>query len=116
VGTPRSLVTMAEYSPTARSVALGVVNEMIDALPVDANTKKFLKAMWEEFIRIKPVYNEVRSYVSELIMDYAKGVISKQELLNELNALKKWGLDDYEIQFYVYLAERRRMRYARSRR
>jgi len=116
IGTPRSLVAMAEYSPTARSVALGVVNEMIDALPVDTNTKKFLKAMWEEFIRIKPVYNEVRSYVSELIMDYAKGVISKQELLNELNTLKKWGLDDYEIQFYMYLAERRRLRYARSRR
>ena len=111
VGTPRQLVTMAEYSPTARRLALAQVYKMIDALPVDPRTKEFLKKMWEEFIRVRPVYDEVRRYITELISDYAEGVIDRRTLEEELRALKEWGVDDYEIQFYLWLAERRRQRY-----
>jgi len=111
VGTPRQLVTMAEYSPKARRLALAQVYKMIDALPVDQPTKEFLKKMWEEYIRVRPVYDEVRRYITELISDYAEGVIGDDELKQELEALKDWGLDDYEIQFYMWLAQRRRVRY-----
>ena len=112
VGTPRQLITIAEYSPRARRLALAQVYKMIDALPVDQPTKEFIKKMWEEYIRIRPVYDEVRRYVTELISDYAEGIMTDEELVNELNALKDWGLDDYEIQFYIWLAQRRRVRYA----
>jgi len=111
IGTPRSLVTMAEYSPTARDVALTYVYQMIDSLPIDDSTKQLLKAMWEEYIRIKPVYDEVRSYVRELVNDYASGAIDYNTLYNELQSLKDWGLDDYEIAFWLWLAQRRRVRY-----
>ena len=110
VGTPRELVTLAEYSPRARQLAVAQVHKMIDALPVDDRTKAFLKTMWEEYIRIRPVYDEVRRYVTELLSDYADGVIDRATLESELNELKKWGLDDYEIQFYLWLAEKRRLR------
>ena len=111
VGTPRQLVSMAEYSPRARRLALAQVYKMIDALPVDQQTKEFLKKMWEEYIRVRPVYDEVRRYITELINDYANGLMTDEELKNELEALKDWGLDDYEIQFYIWLAQRRRVRY-----
>ena len=111
IGTPRQLVTMAEYSPRARKLALGQVKRMIDALPVDQETKEFLKAMWDEFIRVRPVYNEVRRYVTELISDYAEGLIDMNYLKRELEELKEWGLDDAEISFYIKLAEKRRARY-----
>ncbi|MEO2152368.1 MAG: hypothetical protein ABGW50_06915 [Thermococcus sp.] len=110
IGNPKSLTVMAEYSPTARQFALGLVNRMIDSLPIDDDTKNLLKAMWEEYIRIKPVYDEVRKYVNELINDYAYGAIDLETLESELNELRDWGLDDYEIQFYIWLAQKRRLR------
>jgi len=116
IGTPKSLVVMAEYSPSARNLALAQVYKMIDKLPVDNATKEFIKKMWEEYIRVKPVYDEVKRYITELINDYAHGVITRDEFIHELNELKKWGVDDYEIQFYVWLADRRKMRYSRTRR
>ena len=115
IGTPRSLVSMAEYSPTARNFAIARVQAMIDELPIDDQTKELLKTMWEEYIRIRPVYDEVRRYVTELINDYANGVIDDTTLVQELNDLKQWGLDDYEIQFYIWLAQKRRLRYILTR-
>ncbi|RLG72059.1 MAG: hypothetical protein DRO23_11055, partial [Thermoprotei archaeon] len=112
IGTPKELVTMAEYSPTARRFALGQAYKMIEALPVDEDTKTILKAMWEEYIRIKPVSGEVSRYITELISDYAYGVIDKSTLEKELNELKAWGLDDMEIEFLLSLAEKRKTRYA----
>lgn len=109
-GSPRQLVYMAEYSPMARQLAVKQIHQMIDALPVDDATKNFLKKMWEEFIRIRPVYDEVRRYVTELINAYAEELIDDATLRRELEELKKWGLDDYEIQFYIWLAQKRRAR------
>ena len=111
IGSPKELVVMAEYSPRAREFALGQAEKMIDALPVDPNTKEFLKEMWREYIRIKPIYDEVRRYITELLSDYANGLMTLEQLKTELNELKKWGLDDYEVNFYIWLAEKRRTRY-----
>jgi len=111
IGTPRTLLTVAEYVPSARDFAISRIHQMIDALPLDTRTKELLKKMWEDFIRIRPVHNEVQRYVTELISDYAYGVIDLSTLKRELKELKKWGLDDYEIQFYIWLAQRRRERY-----
>jgi len=111
IGTPRELVTMAEYSPRARQLALEQVKKMIDALPIESRTKEFLKTMWEEYIRIKPVYDEVRREVTELISDYANGIIDWDTFVKFLEELKKWGLDDYEIDAYKFIAMMRRRRY-----
>jgi len=110
LGTPRTVAGMAEYSPIARDFALSHAYKMIDAMPIDDATKQLLKKMWEEYVRVRPVYGEVRRYITELISDYQYGVISMDDFKKELEDLKKWGVDDYEIDFYVKLAEKRRAR------
>ena|GEM_PF-3187952 len=113
VGTIRELTTLAEYSPRARSLALGEAYKMIDALPVDRATKDFLKKMWEEYIRLKPVMDEVRRYITELMSDFVEGVITEEEYVTELEALREWGLDDWEIMFYKAIGGMRKARYLR---
>lgn len=112
VGTPRELLTMAEYVPRARRLVLAEVKKRIDALPIPDSDKQFLYGLWEDYIRIRPVYDEVRSEVTELINDYARGVITWEQFTRLLEELKKWGLDDYEIDAYKFLAMARRARYA----
>ncbi|RLE88796.1 MAG: hypothetical protein DRJ67_01130 [Thermoprotei archaeon] len=112
IGTPRELVTMAEYSPRARELALAEVEKRIESLQVDPEVKQFLREMWEEYIRIRPVHNEVQREITELISDYAYGTITWQQFTTLLEELRKWGLDDYEIDAYKFIAYMRRRRYA----
>jgi len=116
IGDVDHMTMLAEYSPDARAYALGQLNKMIDALPVDEETKAVLKKMWEQFIRLKPIMDEVRRYITELLSDFAEGIITEQEFVNELEALKEWGLDDYEIMFYKAIGGMRRARYLARRR
>jgi len=111
VGTPRELVTMAEYSPMARRLALAEVKKRIDALPIGDEEKEFLYKMWEEYIRIKPVYDEVEREITELISDYAKGLITWDQFVTLLEELKGWGIDEWEIDAYKFIAFMRRRRY-----
>ena len=110
IGDVDRMTTLADYSPEARSFALGQLYKMIDALPIDEETKAVLKKMWEQFIRIKPVKSEVTSYIRDLVNLYVEGLISDQAFSEELEALREWGLDDYEIQFWKAIAGARRAR------
>jgi len=111
VGSPKELVTIAEYSPMARRLALAEVKKRIDALPIGDREKEFLYKMWEDYIRIKPVYDEVRREITELISDYANGVITWEQFERLLDELKKWGIDEWEIDAYKFIARMRRQRY-----
>jgi hypothetical protein len=55
IGDVDRMTMLAEYSPKAREFALGTMYKMIDALPIDQQTKEVLKEMWTQYIRIKPV-------------------------------------------------------------
>jgi hypothetical protein len=110
IGDVDKMTTLAEYSPKARDYALGQLYKMIDALPVADDTKNILKEMWEQFIRLKPVKDEVTKYVTELVTFYQDGLLSDIDFSNELNALKEWGLDDYEIMFYQAIGSMRKAR------
>jgi hypothetical protein len=110
IGDVDRMTMLAEYSPDARSFALATLNKMIDALPVSQEVKDMLKKMWEQFIRIKPVKDEVTSYVRDLINALVDGNISWDTFSSELDALREWGLDDYEIQFYKAIATLRKAR------
>jgi hypothetical protein len=83
---------------------------MIDALPITDDEKKKLKKMWEQYIRVRPVYDEVRRYVTDLINAFVDGTISESIFSSELESLKEWGLGDDEIQFYKAMAGLRRAR------
>ena len=110
IGDVDRMVMLAEYSPKAREFALGTLYKMIDALPIEQDTKNLLKKMWEDFIKIKPVKEEVTSYVRDLINLYVDGLLSDKAFEDELEALREWGLDDYEIMFYKAIAGMRRAR------
>jgi len=110
VGSVSKLITLAEYSPEARKYALGKVYEMIEALPLTPQEKQQLKEIYEQYIRVRPVISEVRQYIRDLINLYVDGLIDDNTLAQELESLRKWGLDDYEIMFYKAIAVLRKAR------
>jgi len=110
IGDVDRMTMLAEYSPEARGFALATLNRMIDALPIPLEVKDVLKKMWEQFIRIKPVKDEVTSYIRDLINAVVDGVVSIDAFERELEDLRKWGLDDYEIDFYKNIAVLRKAR------
>ncbi|RKY29148.1 MAG: hypothetical protein DRP74_09200, partial [Candidatus Omnitrophota bacterium] len=110
IGDVDRMVTLSEYSPKARDFALGQLYKMIDALPIDEETKEVLKEMWTQFIRVKPVISEVKRYITDLINLYVEGLISDLDFEKELESLKKWGLSDDEIMFYKAIAGARKAR------
>jgi len=100
IGSVERLVSLSEYSPRASRYALAKVREMIDALPLPDADKNELKAMWEEYIRNRPVKSEAKLYITQLSNLYAEGLISDADFEKELNAMKEWGFSDNEIMFY----------------
>jgi phage-related protein len=100
IGSVERLTSLSEYSPRAAKYALGKVYEMIDSLPIPQADKQELKAMWEEYIRCRPVKAEARLYITQLSNAYAEGLISDADFEKELNAMKQWGFSDDEIMFY----------------
>jgi hypothetical protein len=100
IGTVDRLVELSEYSPRASKYALGKVYEMIDALPLPQADKQELKAMWEEYIRCRPVKAEAKLYITQLSNAYAEGLISDADFSRELESMKQWGFSDNEIMFY----------------
>lgn len=110
IGSVSKMMTLAEYSPKARAYALGKVTQMIEALPLTPEEKQELKAIYEQYIRVRPVISEVTQYIRDLVNLYVDGLIDDTTLSSELDALKKWGLDDYEIMFWKSIASLRRAR------
>jgi phage-related protein len=110
IGTVDKMVLVSEYSPVARDYAVGKLYEMIDALPIDDAEKNKLKKMWEQYIRVRPIYDEVKRYVTDLINAVVDGTISEQTFASELDSLKEWGLGDDEIMFYKAMAGLRKAR------
>jgi len=100
IGSVDRLVSLSEYSPKAAKYALGKVYEMIDSLPLPQADRQELKAMWEEYIRNRPVKSEAKLYITQLSNAYAEGLISDTDFDRELNAMKQWGFSDNEIMFY----------------
>ncbi|MCL7390071.1 MAG: hypothetical protein LZ173_09120, partial [Thaumarchaeota archaeon] len=110
IGDVDRMTMLAEYSPEARNFALATLNKMIDALPVTTEVKNVLKKMWEQFIRIRPVMDEVRMYIRDLINAVVGGTVSWDAFEKDLEEMRQWGLDDYEIMFYKNIAMLRKAR------
>jgi zona occludens toxin (predicted ATPase) len=111
IGTPRNLAYMSRYSDKALQTALNRAYRMIDLLPMDDKTKELLKTMWREFITNYQAYPEIRSYMTELINAYARGVLDDQGLEQELNFLRNLGVPELRLQLVKRTALLRRVRY-----
>jgi len=110
IGSVERLVSLSEYSPKASKYALGKLKEMIDSLPLSNDEKEELKAIWEEYIRNRPVKSEARTYITQLINIYVEGLIDKATFEKELKEMTKWGFSDDELNFYKAQAELRKAR------
>jgi hypothetical protein len=110
IGSVERLVSLSEYSPKASKYALGKLYEMIDALPLTPTEKADLKAMWEEYIRNRPVKSEAKTYITQLINAYVEGIITDTTFKKELQDMKQWGFSDNELMFYEAQASLRKAR------
>jgi hypothetical protein len=117
IGSTRALAAMARYTDKAVDVAWTRISKLIDALPVDQNTKQLIKEMWKEYIMSYQAYPEIRSYMNELINAYAYGVIDDDTLNQELEYLRKLGVPELRLALVKRTAMLRRVRvFARMRR
>jgi hypothetical protein len=112
LGAPRTLTTMARYTDKAADWAYTRAARLIEALPVDNNTKELLKQMWREYITSYQAYPEIRSYMTELINAYAYGVLDDKGLDDELSYLRKLGVPELRLALVKRTAMLRRVRYA----
>jgi hypothetical protein len=112
ISTPRNLVYMSRYTDKAADWAYSRAVKLIDALPIDENTKKLLKEMWKEYIMSYQAYPEIRSYMTELINAYAYGILDDTGLEQELNYLRKLGVPELRLALVKRTAQLRRVRYA----
>jgi len=110
LGAPRTIAGMARYTDKAADWAYSRAVKLIDALPVDDNTKKLLKEMWREYIMSYQAYPEIRSYMTELINAYADGVLDDKGLEDEFNYLRKIGVPELRLAFVRRTAMLRRAR------
>jgi len=112
IGTPRNLVALTRYTDKAVDQAFTRASKLIDALPVDNNTKELLKQMWKEYIIGYQAYPEIRSYITELINAYAYGILDDAGLEQEFNYLRKLGVPEMRLALAKRTAQLRRNRYA----
>jgi phage-related minor tail protein len=112
IGTPRNLVALTRYTDKAVDQAFTRVSKLIDALPIDNNTKELLKQMWREYIIGYQAYPEIRSYITELINAYAYGLLDDAGLEQEFNYLRKLGVPEMRLALAKRTAQLRRNRYA----
>jgi hypothetical protein len=110
IGSVQRLVELSEYSPKASEYALGKLYEMIDALPLPDSDKIKLKAMWEEYIRNRPVKAEAKTYITQLINMYVEGLMDTLTFKKELGEMAKWGFSQDELMFYEAQASLRKAR------
>jgi len=110
LGAPRTIVGMARYAEKATDLAVSRAFKMIDALPVDDNTKKLLKEMWKQYVMSYQAYPEIRSYETELINAYANGVLDDKGLDQELDYLRKLGVPELRLALVKRTAQLRRAR------
>ncbi len=116
LGTARSLATMSRYSDVAADMAWTRVTKIVDALPVDNQTKDLIKAMWKQHIIHYQNYPEIRAYVTELVTSYANGVIDDATFERELQYLKQLGVPETSLALIRRRARLRRARIASTRR
>ena len=103
---------MYEDVKEALDILMSRIEELLKDAEIPRETKETLKKLWKEFARIRSVRRWRDRYITELIMSYARGVLSDDELERELNFLRGYGLRDEHIMFIKRTAKLRRRRYA----
>ena len=114
-------VEVKEYVPTISRLAtlaeyVWIPDELISRVLELEGVPEEERKLWYLYIRNKPISSEVNRLVTEIITDYAEGIISKTDLENMLRRLEEFGVTPEERSILIALAELRRMRYEYRRR
>jgi hypothetical protein len=96
--------TLVELVPEAWSM----FDRVMDRLGVPAAEREY----WRLYVQRKAVKDEVSRLVTEMIYDYAKGIVSDAVWQRFCSELKKFGYTDEELQLLTLVAQLRRIRYA----
>ncbi len=103
---PSTIATLAEVVPKARIL----LNEFAKTHKLSETERE----IWEKYIMLKPFEDEISRLITEIITDYAEGVITQDEFNRILNEIAtKFGYEAQEIEIIKFIAELRRRRYAR---
>jgi len=101
--TVSEIVTIAEVVPEVRKF----LDRVLEARKLPPELRPYYK----RYVLIKPWYDELKSLVSEVITDYAKGKLTDEDMKSFLEWLKHFGFEDEEIKFIYTLAALRKKRY-----
>ena len=85
-----------------------ILRELIEPRQIRQFIEK-VRQFYTELARNRAVYSDLRGYIYDLIRAYEYGVINDQDLLRELNELKKFGLKDENIQLIIKRAKLRKL-------
>lgn len=108
VPTPETAAAIAEYVPEIR----GLLDKVFEA----HNVPPEFRPIYRKYSYVRPWMDEARRLVTELMNDYAQGVITREELEAELKGLSELGFEKEEIEIVLKIAELRRQRYEKRRR
>jgi|GEM_PF-3330497 len=105
IPTPYSLATLCEYVPKAREF----FDEVMKAKRVPERWQK----IWAEYIDIRPLVNDVRTYLNRAEKLYVRFMITKENFQKILDEVSKFlGYTAKEIEFLMKVTELERARNA----
>jgi len=106
---PSTIATLAEVYPKAR--------RLLEEFLKTHHMSDLEKEAWQAYIALKPIKDEVSRLVTEVLYDYAKGILTDDDLNAIFNKLKETGMyEDAEIEILRFIAQLRRRRYMASSR
>jgi len=105
IPTPYMLATLVEYLPEARKF----FDEVMKAKHVPENWRE----LWAKYIDVRPLYNDIRRYMSRAEDLYVYFMIKKDDFTKILDEIKDYlGYTDKEIEFLMKVTEFERARRA----
>ncbi len=103
----REFISDARYIPNWEDL----LKQWFERRGIEIDKYKDYYEYYRTQIKHRKIWRRINSFITELINDYASRVIEEDYLRNQLNELKKYGLEDEEIEIIVLTAKHRRMRY-----
>ena len=100
IPTPSQVATLSEIVPIPKKL----LEQVFEARRVPDEWRP----IWEKYVQLKPLIDEVRRYVTAIIRAYEEGVLTDKEFEKILETLKTYGYTDEELKIIKDLADLRR--------
>jgi len=98
----QTLATLCEYVPEA----IALLPKVLDKTGVPQEEREY----WVKYVLRKPIMDEVRRLVTELLTDYAQGKLTDADWNMFMSKIKEYGYTQEEIDILTTIAKLRRER------